>query len=137
MWNALKQLRSRSGLFGPGKTAVYNFCSGNTHQRGVAEACGRKSKVPSRIVSAAATQRRKLTKAAGNEYIVTWEDVRKATKKMLKEYGCLNGVNMPSVDWFSRTVRSNTEIRARAPKKRIGRTLEHENIDRRGGFQGY
>ena len=86
---ALRAQRRRASSHGPGKSAVHNFLSGQTHQRGAVETRGRKTKVPPSMIKAASAQRRKLIKAAGNQYVVTWEDVHKATKKTLRSSGVL------------------------------------------------
>ena len=52
----LQKDRAKKGLKGPGRSAVYNFLAGLTHQRGAKETRGRPSKMPARLVSTACTQ---------------------------------------------------------------------------------
>ena len=123
---SLRARRRRSGGVGPGKSAVYNFLSRQTHRRGAAETRGRKSKIPANLVRVAVAKRRKLIKDAGNEWLVTWGDVHAETKKVLKASGSIRRArDMPSEDWLARQVRDNTEVRARPPKKRIAHNRQH------------
>ena len=123
----IQKSRLRKGLSGPGKSAIYSFLNGETHPRGAEESRGRKSKLRHDLVSVAFSQRRKLIKEAKNEWLVTWEDVHKATKNELKKRGRFNRcVKMPCADWLARQVRAHTAVRARPPKRRIGRKLEHK-----------
>jgi len=83
--------------------------------------------MPPRLVSVALKVRKMLIQNAENEYLVTWEDVHSATKVELKRLGLLTRrTKMPSEDWLGRLVREKSEVRARAPKRRISRTQEHE-----------
>ena len=114
--------RLRKGEIGPGKTAVYDFLSGRTHKRSVAEKRGRISKVPPGILTVATTERRRLIKAAKNEFLVTWSDIHKATHSVLKKRNSLRGGRkMPSSDWLQRAMRSKMDVRARPAKRRISR----------------
>ena len=83
----LRAARGRRGEAGPSKSAVYTFLAGKTYVRGRDEARGRKSRLPARLVSTAVSERARLIKAADNEWLVTWGDVRAATKKVLQARG--------------------------------------------------
>ena len=123
----LQKKRDRKGLKGPGSTAVYDFLSGATHKRGAEEKRGRISKMPRRLISSALAERKKLIKEADNEWLVTWEDVHKATEKELRRQGLLTGgAKMPSEDWLARQVRAKTPLRARPPKRRLARESKHK-----------
>ena len=127
---SLRARRRRSGGLGPGKTAVYNFLSGQTHQRGAVETRGRKSKIPADLVPVAMAKRRKLIKDAGNEWLVMWGDVHAETKKALKANGSLKRAkDMPSEDWLARQIRASTDMRARPPKKRIAHQLTSGQLE--------
>lgn len=122
----LRAARARRGEAGPSKSAVYTFLAGKTYVRGSAEARGRKSRLPARLVSTAVIERARLIKAADNEWLVTWGDIRAATKKVLQARGALRGgARMPSTDWLARRVRATTEVRARPGKRRISRFPKH------------
>ena len=125
----LQRDHSRRGDAGPGRSAIYNFLSEQTHRRDMEETRGRHSKMPRRLVSTAVKMRRKLIKKPKSEYLVTWEDVHAETKRELKRLKLLpRGTKMPSQDWFCRQVRDETEVRARPPKRRISRTTRHEQL---------
>ena len=58
-------------------------------------------------------ERLKLAKEADSEWQVTWEDVWKATKKELRRRELLKkSVRMLAVDWFSRIVRDQSDVKA-------------------------
>ena len=78
----LRTSRRENGDVGPGKTAIFDFTNGTTHMRGAAERSGRKSRVPPGILTVENTERRKLIKKATNEYLVTWDDVHAAAKRV-------------------------------------------------------
>ena len=123
----LIKTRGKRGIAGPSSSAVYRFLNGETYQRSEVEERGRKTSLPPRLVQVGSEQRRKLIKAAANEYLVTWADVHKATKKALRARGLLTKTTpMPSLDWFARLVRENADIRARPGKTRITHTAEYE-----------
>ena len=123
----LQKDRAKKGLKGPGRSAVYNFLAGLTHQRGAKETRGRPSKMPARLVSTASAIRRRLINKANNQYIVTWGDIHLETMKELRKTKSLKaGSKMPSEDWLARQVRATTEVRARPPKRRLGRSSAHE-----------
>lgn len=125
--STLQRNRARRGGTGPGSTAVYDFLAGATHERGAEETRGRTAKMPRRLISTAAAARRRLIKNADNEWLVTWEDVHKETKKELKRTKLLKrGTRMPSEDWLARQVRAKSAVRARPPKRRLARTEKHE-----------
>ena len=119
--------RARAGESGPSLTAVKNFDAGVSYKRGRSETRGRRGKLPKRMVRVASQERVKLIQAAKNEYLVTWGDVHKATRKALREQGQLTrSSRMPREDWFARKIREATPVRARPGKRRIARTREHE-----------
>jgi len=119
--------RAKRGATGPSQSAVYRFLGGGSYLRVRQERRGRKKRLPPRLVQVANAQRLKLLREAGNEYLVTWGDVHKATRKVFRDKGVLRGcVRMPAADYFARVVRKGTAIRARPGKKRIVRTREHE-----------
>ena len=53
-------------------------------KRGQPEKRGAKSQIPKGLLKVAAVQRMRLIKEAGNQWMVTWADVRKATKAALR-----------------------------------------------------
>ena len=125
--STLQRSRARKGDAGPGSTAVYDFLAGATHQRGAEETRGRTAKMPRRLISIAAAVRRKLIQKADNEWLVTWEDIHKETKKELKRQNLLPpGTRMPSEDWLARQVRAKSAVRARPPNRRLARTEKHQ-----------
>lgn len=122
----LQRARLKKGEAGPSESAVYRLLKGNTYQPDAEETRGRPSKIPTAMVKVAAAARRKLIKKAGNEYLVTWQDVHKATKAKLRSQGKLTkDSKMPSEDCLARAMRASTTIRARPGKRRIDHTAEH------------
>ena len=122
----LQRARAKKGEAGPNQSAVYRLLEGSTYQPEAEETRGRPSKIPKTMVKVAAAARRKLIKKAGNEYLVTWEDVHKATKAKLRSQGKLTkNSKMPSEDRMARETRAATQIRARPGKRRINHTEEH------------
>jgi hypothetical protein len=88
------------------------------------------------LLQTANAQRRRLIKEAKNGYLVTWADVREATRKVLKARGVLRGgIRMPSTDWLARKVREALPVRARPGKRRISRTKQHEKIRHTQGLR--
>lgn len=129
----LRAARAKRNQTGPSKHAVHRFVKGKSYKRGRSEPRGRPAGLPSRLVAAASAQRHRLIKQAARDpegpWLVTWADVHKATKKVLKERGALKGgVRMPSEDWLARTVRGKSDLRVRPAKKRIARKVEHEKM---------
>ena len=124
--SALRTSRGKRGEPGPSQSAVYSFLAGKTYVRGRSETRGRKSRLPPRIVQTANRERICLIREADNEHLVTWQDVRDATKRVLQARGALRrGVRMPSTDWLARRVRAKTAVRARPGKRRISRFPKH------------
>ena len=124
--SALRAARARRGESGPSKTAVYNFLRGKTYERDGQETRGRRAKLPPGLLATANRERLRLIKAAGNEHLVTWEDIAAATKQSLRARGALTRrVRMPSADWLARLVRAATPVRARPGKRRISRFPQH------------
>ena len=122
----LTSARKRRHESGPSAASVYRFLGGETYVRGREETRGRPSKLPADMVKIANRQRRRLIAEAKNEYLVTWGDVHKATKKELKSKGRIGSKRvMPSEDWLARQVRDVTPVRARPGKRRISKTTEH------------
>jgi hypothetical protein len=122
----LQRARRKKGETGPSQSAVYRLLEGSTYQPESAETRGRPSKLPKTMVKVASAERRKLIKKAANEYLVTWEDVHKATKAKLRSQGKLTkDSKMPSADRLARATRAETQIRARPGKRRINHTEEH------------
>ena len=123
----LQAKRARRHEPGPSPSAVYKFLAGDTHQRDKSETRGRPSKLPRGLVREANAQRLKLIRAAKNEWMVTWEDIYKATKKALRAKGLLTRqCHMPSQDWLRRVMRKKTSVRSRPGKRRIARTSNDE-----------
>jgi hypothetical protein len=122
----LQRERAKKGEAGPSQSSVYRLLEGSTYQPEAEETRGRPSKIPKTMLKVAAVARRKLIKKAGNEYLVTWEDVHKATKAKLRSQGKLTkNSKMPSEDRLARETRAETQIRARPGKRRINHTEEH------------
>ena len=118
----LQKARAQSGGTGPSRSALFRFAKGDTYVRDSAESRGRPVTRPKDLVKVAEKERKRLVKEADNEWLVTWEDVHKATKKALRKAGKIaKGVKMVSADWMSRQVRSTTAVRARPGKRRISR----------------
>ncbi len=111
----LQAARAKRGAGGPSANAVYRFMSGETYERGRAESRGRPEQLcTDLLVKTANAERRKLIRAAGNEYVVTWEDVHAATQKTLRDRGVLSPRGrMCKADWLSRLVREQTPVRER------------------------
>ena len=125
----LQSARARAGKEGPSASAVYRFLKGETFKRDVSETRGAKARLPTGVITVANQQRRRLIKKANNNYLVTWEDVHKATKETLRGRSALRGgVRMPSPDWLARKVREKTPVRARPGKRRIDRSKAHEEM---------
>ena len=88
---------------------------------------GQSGSLSPRLVQVANKARVKLIKEAGNDNLVTWEDVHKATKKALRSQGFLTkGVRVPRIDWLARLLREKSAVRARPGKRRVSHTKEHE-----------
>ena len=122
----LQRARAKKGETGPSQPAVYRLLEGSTYQPDAKETRGRSSKIPKTMVKVAAAVRRKLIKRADNEYLVTWQDVHKATRAKLRSQGKLTkNSKMPSEDRMARETRAETQIRARPGKRRIIHTKEH------------
>ena len=116
----LKEERARNHEKGPSLSAVYRYMGGETYQRGSEERRGHQCQLPRSMVKVATQQRLKLAREADSEWQVTWEDVWKATKKELRRRGLLKkSVRMPGVDWFSRIVRDQSDVKARPGKRKI------------------
>ena len=123
----LQRGRSRTRDCGPSQSAVYRFLQGTTYVRNRRESRGRKRRMPMGVVTIANAERLKLIKAAKNNYLVTWADIHKSTKNVLKSQGRLTRRHrMPSEDWLARKVRERYPVRARPGKKRISRRNEHK-----------
>ena len=106
---------------------MYKFLAGDTHQRDSSDTRGRPSNLPRGLVRVANAQMLKLIRAAKNEWMVTWEDVYKETKKTLRARGLLTrSCKMPSQDWLQRVMREKTSVRSRPGKRRIARTAKDE-----------
>ena len=65
------------------RTAMYDYCAGNTHQRDRPEKRGRRA-VPMRKLKVYDAARKRLQKTVDNEHLVTWEDIAEAGAKDLK-----------------------------------------------------
>ena len=123
----LQKARAQSGGTGPSRSALFRFAKGDTYVRETAENRGRPVTRPRDLVKVADKERKRLVKEADNQYLVTWEDVHKATTKAFRKAGKLTkGVKMVSADWMSRQVRSTTAVRARPGKRRISRDKGYE-----------
>ena len=83
----LRAARARRDEPGPSQTAVYTFVAGKTYVRGRAEVRGRKSRLPAGLVATAMRERVRLIKEADNDWLVTWDGVRAATKRVLQARG--------------------------------------------------
>jgi len=122
----LQAARDQLGLEGPGKTAIYDFLADKTHQE-QEERRGRPPQLTKRMLKVFDGARKKLVKAAGNEYLVTWEDVVEQGGKELRAKGLLSkSTPMWSADWISRNMREELDVRSRPAKKRIHRTAKEE-----------
>ena len=94
--------------------------------------------MPTNLVKVAGQVRLKLARTIESEYMVTWADVFKETKRVLQDRAALtNKVKMPSEGWFARNVRANTKVGARpsdgSRKKRITRLVVL--LSRKGGWR--
>ena len=58
----LQRERAKRGEDGPGRSAVYNFISGQIHRRDMVKTRGRPSQLPRRLASVAVRVRRQLIK---------------------------------------------------------------------------
>ena len=126
----LQKTRRKAGELGPSLSGVYRAMSGQVYKRGATEQRGRPTTLPRQLLSVANQERLRLIDEAENEFLVTWLDIYKATKAVLKARGILSKrARMPSLDWFTKTVRANSEVRARHGKRRI--THEKDYKDRR------
>ena len=116
----LQKMRSKLGQTGPSQSAVYRAMSGETYKRAYVEQRGRPSTLPANMVKVGFQTRLNLIRKAKSDYQVTWSDVHKETKKVLKTRGALTrSFHMPSEGWFTKIMRAKTELRARAGKRRI------------------
>ena len=123
----LQQARWLKGEAGPSRSALFRFAKGETYVRGNDEMRGRPITRPKDMVKVAFKERKRLVQEADNEYLVTWADVHKATTTALRKAGKLKaGVKMVSVDWLSRHMRKETQVRARPGKRRLARTKDYE-----------
>ena len=117
---ALQKARRKAGESGPSAPAVYRAMSGKAYKRGASE-----QRRPANLVKAASRARMRLAREAKSEHMVTWSDIYKDAKKILKAKSAFSKkVRMPSEDWFQRVVRAETDVRARHGKRRI----THENV---------
>ena len=122
---ALQKARRKAGESGPSAPAVYRAMSGKAYKRGASEQRGRPKSRPANIMKAAIRARMRLAREAKSEHMVTWSDIYKDAKKILKAKSAFSKkVRMPSEDWFQRVVRAETDVRARHGKRRI----THENV---------
>ena len=80
----LQAARTKNGTDGPSDSAVHSFLAGETYKRGSKELRGAKARLPPRLVAVANAQRRKLIRAAKNDHVVTWQDIRAATNKAFR-----------------------------------------------------
>ena len=116
----LQKRRRKAGKSGPSEAAAYRAMGGKSYKRNAKEKRGRHSKVPLNFVKVASQVRLRLAKAANSNWLVTWAQAHKETKKKLRAKGSLTrSVKMPGVDMFARRVRSETGVRARPGKRRI------------------
>ena len=116
----LQKRRRKAGKSGPSEAAAYRAMGGKSYKRNAKEKRGRHSKVPLNFVKVASQVRLRLAKAANSNWLVTWAQVHKETRKKLRAKGSLTrSVKMPGVDMFARRVRSETGVRARPGKRRI------------------
>ena len=125
----LRKDRLKAGSTGPSQSALYRVLKGLTYKPQTEETRGRPSTEPATMVTVASKERLKLIKASNNEFLVTWGDVHKATKKSLRSQGKLKkGVKMPSEDGMARAVRAETPVRARPGKHRISHSDKHKKM---------
>ena len=116
----LQKARRKAGELGPSLSGVYRAMNGQVYKRGATEQRGRPTTLPRQLLSVANQERLRLIEEAENEFLVTWLDIYKATKAVLKARGILSKrARMPSLDWFTKTVRANSEVRARHGKRHI------------------
>ena len=117
---ALQKERRKAGELGPSLSGVYRAMSGLVYKRGATELRGRPTTLPRQLLEVASQERMRLIEEAENEFMVTWLDIYKATKAVLKARGMLSKRDrMPSLDWFTKTVRANSKVRSRHGKRRI------------------
>ena len=117
---ALRKSRAAAREPGPSRSAVYRTMRGESYTRGAEERRGRRANLPPDMVEVAQAVRLRLLHDAQSEVMVTWSDIYKGTKQILKARGVLaRKVRMPSEDWFMKTMRTQTRVRARAGKRRI------------------
>ena len=117
---ALRKTRAAAGEPGPSRSAVYRTMRGESYTRGAEEHRGRRANLPPGMVDIAQEVRLRLLDDAKSELMVTWSDIYKGTKQILQATGVLTRkVPMPSEDWFTKTMRAQTRVRARPGKRRI------------------
>ena len=125
--HVLRAERAVAGEPGPSLSAVYRTMRGQSYKRGAPERRGRPAKLPPGLVGVAEEARLNLVQSANSEYMVTWGDVYKETRQLLKARGMLTKkVHMPCADWFMKTVRAKTNVRARHGKRRISHEKDYK-----------
>ena len=115
---SLQRARTRKGEAGPGKSAIYAFLSGQTHDG--SENRGKTARLTAAMLKVFDQTRMKLIKAADGTCQVTWDMVVSAGVKQLRAQGLL-GSRTPawSVDWVARQMRTKLDTRSRPAKKRL------------------
>jgi hypothetical protein len=124
---SLQRARERKGLEGPGKSALYDYLRGETHDPMAKETRGRPVELTKAMLKVLDRVRLKLIREANNEYRVVWDDVLEHGKKELRAKGLL-GAREPmwNANWVSRQMRGALDCRSRPAKKKIQRTPEDE-----------
>ena len=87
---AVKAKREREGATGPSKHTIYRYLNGDTHLRGRKEKRGRSRSVSRADLRTLMQTRRRLIKAAGNEYRVTYAGITDAAS--LEKEPCVRTV---------------------------------------------
>jgi hypothetical protein len=125
---ALRRGRARRGLEGPGKTAVYQYLAGNTHNIHAAETRGRKPKLTPKVLRVLDKVRCRLQRDAGNEHVVTWDDISSEGVKELRKKTLWSGrKKMCSPKTVAKHFREKLKVTKRPARARIARTRGEED----------
>ena len=125
---ALRRARDRRGLSGPGKTAVYEYLAGNTHNHYADETRGRKATLTPKALRVLDQVRRRLQRDAGNEHVVTWDDIRAEGVKELRKKSLWSARKpLCSAKTLAKHFRTTLKVTKRAARARIARTTGEED----------
>ena len=124
----LRQARQRRGLPGPGKTAVYEYLAGNTHNYHADETRGRKATLMPKALHVLDKVRCRLQRDASNEHVVTWEDIRSEGVKELRKKGLWSARKpLCTAKTMAKHFRATLKVTKRPARARIARTSGEED----------